>query len=386
MSSTPAWRREVGVERARSGPLGETVHTVDREVGVPSVPVAGGSIPSIPTPSRTLPTRPSGRGASRTGPTGRTTAPPRFRPGGPALPPRRHAGHWSVHSPRRGTRSGNRAPCSGPRRCASQPVPASRRVPHCRRVLGDGKHQPAGLCRLLTPTSVSIAAGDNGTLCSLPPFIRSSGMRHSAAWRFISLHWAPPCLTRSNGSQYREPKAGLHRSARRGRRDRGQCRPHLRVGQRRVVSLCFPSGWQRRTDAICNIELLELACHGPRQCPADPPVQLRPHGRLLGHDRGQDGDHVRTTDLVDAAVHDAAAVPLQSASPVLRPVPFHVPAAPTRSHAVRNVGIVLLPIKPGDNGVLRRSTEAYHASGSAKATRRGPPPTVSAMYCRPSSR
>ena len=82
----------------------------------------------------------------------------------------------------------------------------------------------------------------------------------------------------------------------------------------------FPSGWQRRADAIRNIELHVLACHAPRQRPADPPVQLRPGGRLLGHDRGHDGDHVRPADLVDTLVHDGGAVPLQSTPPVLRPV------------------------------------------------------------------
>ena len=34
----------------------------------------------------------------------------------------------------------------------------------------------------------------------------------------------------------------------------------------------------------------------------------------------------------------------------------------------------------------RRRNRRQFVEGSAKATRRGPPPTVSAMYCRPSSR
>ena len=42
----------------------------------------------------------------------------------------------------------------------------------------------------LARSSVSIAAGDNGTRCSRPAFMRSAGMRHSAACRSISLHVA----------------------------------------------------------------------------------------------------------------------------------------------------------------------------------------------------
>ena len=70
------------------------------------------------TQSQTVHTGPSGRGVSQTGLTGHKNARPRFLPGEPAPPPRRHAVRWSAHSPSPETTSGNRAPCSGPHRSA----------------------------------------------------------------------------------------------------------------------------------------------------------------------------------------------------------------------------------------------------------------------------
>ena len=127
---------------------------------------------------------PSGRGACQTGPTGRRNAPRRFPPDAPELPPRRHAGRGSARSPSRGKRSGNRAPCSGPRRSPSEIFTIDVAAITLPARVGAGKHQPAGLCSFLTASSVSPLARDNGTLCSRPPFIRSAGMRHSAACRF----------------------------------------------------------------------------------------------------------------------------------------------------------------------------------------------------------
>ena len=68
-------------------------------------------------------------------------------------------------------------------------IDAEAMVPLAR--VGDGKQRPAGLCSFLIASSVATLAGDSGTLCSRPPFMRSAEMRHSAASRSISLRLAP---------------------------------------------------------------------------------------------------------------------------------------------------------------------------------------------------
>ena len=144
---------------------------------------------------QTPPIGSSGHGASRKGPTAHRIAPRRFPLGEPRQPPRPHEARWSARSPSRGTRSGSRAtgPVNGP-----HGVRQRRRVDLFARARpGPGRHQPAGLCSRLTRSSVSSAAGDNGILCSQPPFMRSSGMGHSPACRSISLHVAQGLLITS---------------------------------------------------------------------------------------------------------------------------------------------------------------------------------------------
>ena len=101
-----------------------------------------------------------------------------------------------------------------------------------------------------------------------------------------------------------------------------------------MVPLRLSRGWQRRSNAVGNVEFQVLAGHAPCQRPTDPPVQLRSRCPLLRHDRSQDGDHVGATDLVNAPVHDRTAVAFQCTAPILRP------------HA--------LPRGPGLNPVARR--------------------------------
>ena len=122
-----------------------------------------------------------------------------------------------------------------------------------------------------------------------------------------------------------------------------------------MVLLRPPGGRQRGAAALCNVELQVLPGHAPRQRHPDPPVQLRPGGPFLGHDRGHDGDHVGAADLVEAPFQDGAAVPLQGTTPILG-----TEALPVRSR---------LP-----HGRRRVTTLARHLTiGERRSTRLGEP-------------
>ena len=100
---------------------------------------------------------------------------------------------------------------------------------------------------------------ESGTRCSMPVFIRGSGMRHSRASRSISAHVASRASPESTGGEHGEPKARPRGHRRPRRFDDLQRGANVAVRQRPEVRLDRRQGRQRAVDGVASEVVLHVA-------------------------------------------------------------------------------------------------------------------------------